>query len=54
MCIRVKKDQVGNLLCYIIGVVTMPQRRLENKFDMGRPHQSSHLKYMFEDLSRVR
>lgn len=38
--IRVKKDQVGNLLCYIVGIVTMPQRRLENKFDRRRTHQS--------------
>ena len=38
--IRVKKDQAGNLLCYIVGVVTMPQRILENKFDKRRPHQS--------------
>ena len=41
--IRVKKDQVGNLLCYIVGVVTMPQRRLENKFGKRRPQQSPFL-----------
>ena len=41
--IRVKKDQAGNLLCYIVGIVTMPQRSLENKFGKRRPHQPPFL-----------